>query len=222
MKKIIFLSFATAAILHSHAQIGITAGMNLSKYSIKADPADLTDRKAVVSWNAGLHYRQSISKIAALQPELAWTGKGGQAYPTYPIGYTGPMKYVNRLGYLQLTLPVMLDLSLPSMDDNDNFRIDIGAGPYAAALLKATVTAVEFDDSKAASNYTIGNDATDGFKRMDYGIRYIAGFTLLQALGVHLQFDQGFRNIEPNPAYRAIKARNFSVNLSWQFGGTKD
>ncbi|MET0392561.1 MAG: outer membrane beta-barrel protein [Chitinophagaceae bacterium] len=222
MKKVIFLAFATTAIIHSHAQTGITAGMNLSRYSIKADAADLTDRKAIMSWNAGIYYRKPLSKIAALQPELAWTGKGGQAYPFYPIGYTGPMKYVNRLGYLQLTVPVMLDLSLPSMDDNDNFRIDIGAGPYAAALLKATATAVEFDDSKATSDYTIGKDASNGFKRMDYGMRYIAGFTMLQSLGAHLQYDQGFRNIEPNPAYRAIRARNFSVNLSWQFGDKKD
>lgn len=222
MKKILLLAFTTLSIIYSHAQIGITTGMNLSRYSIKTDPSDLADRKAIISWNAGLWYRQSISKIVAFQPELAYTVKGGQVYPFYPIGTTGPMKYANRLGYLQLTVPVMLDLSLPSMDDNDNFRLDLGAGPYAATLLKATVTAVEFDDSKATSDYTIGKDASDGFKRMDYGIRCIAGFTLLKTLGVHLQFDQGFRNIEPNPAYPAIKARNFSVNLSWQFGGKKD
>jgi hypothetical protein len=222
MKQLSLIILVSMFFTAAHSQISITAGLNLSKYSYHADPSDLSARKAVAAFNAGLNYRKLLSEKISLQPEFSFTQKGARKYPTYPIGFTGPMKYVNRFSYLQLAVPVMASLGLSDMDDESNTKFEFGAGPYVAGLIKATVTAVEFDDSKTTTNYSIGSSSSDAFRRLDYGLRVMTGFRLLRSIGIHAQYEMGLKNIEPNPSFKPIKNRNFSLNLSWMFGRTND
>ncbi|MET0465460.1 MAG: porin family protein [Chitinophagaceae bacterium] len=222
MKQLFLIILFTVCYASAHAQVSVTAGMNLSKYSYPADPAELSSRKAIAAFNAGVKYRKPLSEKISLQPEFGFTQKGAQKYPAYPIGYTGPMKYVNRLNYLQLAFPVVASFTLSDMDEEGDPKFEIGAGPYLAGLTKAAVTIVEFDDSKTTSRYSIGSSSAAAFRRMDYGLRVATGFRLPRSVGIHLQYEIGLRNIEPNRAFKTIRNRNFSLNLSWMFGHGKD
>ncbi|MCG2613346.1 PorT family protein [Terrimonas sp. NA20] len=209
--------FATA-----HAQVSVTTGLNLSKYSYPADPADLSSRQTIAAFNVGLRYRNPLSEKVSLQPELGFTQKGAVKYPAYPIGFTGPLKYVNRLSYLQLSLPAVASFSLSDTDDEGEPKFEVGAGPYVAGLVRAAVTIVEFDDSRTTTKYSIGSASSDAFRRLDYGLRAVTGFRLLRSVGIHIHYEIGFKNIESNPALKPIRNRNFSLNLSWMFGHTKN
>jgi hypothetical protein len=222
MKQLSLISLLTVFFVTAHAQLSVTGGLNLSKYSYPADPGDLSSRKAIAAFNAGLRYRKPLSEKISLQPEFGFTQKGARKYPTYPIGFTGPMKYVNRLSYLQLAVPAVASFSLSDMDEEGDPKFEIGAGPYVAGLMKAAVTIVEFDDSRTTTRYSIGNSSSAAFRRLDYGLRAVTGFRLLRSIGIHVHYEIGLKNIEPNPAFKPIKNRNFSLNLSWMFGHTSD
>jgi hypothetical protein len=217
MKNVLILLLFAGFGLQSQAQVGITAGMNLAKYTYKQDPTDLTSRKALMSYNVGIHYHQAISEKWFVLPELSYTTKGARNYPSYPIGYTGPMKYLNRLNYVQLAAPVMLSVPLTDGLDDNATTFEIGGGPYIGVLTKATLTSVEFDDSKSTQQYKIGNKSSDGFKRTDYGLQFITGTRIFSKIGVHFRYEFGLNNIEPNTANKQIKNRNASLNVSWLF-----
>ncbi len=206
MKK----SLYTAALLllssSVFAQMGITAGMNLSKYHFGEKRFE-EDRKQILTGNVGLQYKKIVTEKLFLLPELGYTQKGTTVYYSYPIGYTGPMKIVNRLNYIQLTLPAYLTLPL-----SDEYDFEIAAGPYLAYLLGATQKTVEFDDSSTKDKF-----AEDAFKKTDIGLHLATGLRLGKKLGMHFRYDLGLININGIPNTPSVLNRNFSINMSWIF-----
>lgn len=210
MKKIYFTIAIFILSLNAFAQIGITAGLNLAKYSYSEESFNV-ERKSLMSYNFGIQYKKSLSEKFYLLPELEYTVKGANVYMSYPIGETGPMKNTNKLNYLQLTLPVMGAFAL---DDEGTYDFEIGLGPYAGYLLSAKQKVEEFDGSTSESKFS-----SDALKRMDYGLQFSTGFRMSKQLGLHFKYDLGLANIEPESGNPAIKTRNFSINLSWIFSG---
>lgn len=206
MRKNSLLAFVMMISVCSFGQLGISAGLNISKYAYSEKTFDI-DRKAVMAYNFGVQYKISISETVYLLPELGYTVKGANVYFSYPIGYTGPMKYTNRFNYLQLIVPAIAALPI-----NDELDYEIGAGVFAGYMLNGRSKIEEFDGSTSERKFVSGD-----LKRMDYGLHLATGFRLGKKLGFHLKYDLGLANIEPNSSNPTVRTRNLSVNFSWLF-----
>lgn len=205
-KALLTLLTTTACITASHAQIGITAGMNLAKYSYSEVRFDV-HRKSILAYNFGVFYKKELAGKLSLLPALNYSLKGARVYYDYPIGFTGPMKNVNKIRYLQFTLPAIITFPI-----SDEIDFEIGGGLFAAYLLKASQKTVEFDDS-----YVISDFARGDFKKMDVGLHFTAGFRMDKKLGFHFSYDLGLANIQGVANSPAVKTRNFSINITWLF-----
>lgn len=205
-KALLTLLIIIACITASYAQIGITAGMNLAKYSYSEVKFDV-HRKSILAYNFGVFYKKELAGKLFLLPELDYSLKGSRVYYDYPIGFTGPMKHVNKFQYIQFTLPALI--ALPVSDEID---FEIGGGLFAAYLLKATQKTVEFDDS-----YVVKDFARGDLKKMDAGLHFTAGFRMSKKLGLHLSYDLGLANIQGIANSPAARTRNFSINMNWLF-----
>jgi len=206
MKKSTITLIFTIAYLASYAQIGIKAGLNLANYTYAESSPDV-HRKSLMAYNFGIQYKKELSEKLYLLPELGYTHKGSRVYYDYPIGYTGPMKNINKFQYIQLTLPTIIALPI-----NDEYDYEIGGGLFAAYLTKATQKTVEFDDSYETRNFT-----PDATKKMDVGLHFTTGFRMGKILGLHASYDLGLTNIQGHSTDPIAKTRNFSINLSWIF-----
>lgn len=206
MRKLIVTLFLSILYMESHAQLDLTAGMNLAKYSYSEQKFDV-HRKSVLAYNFGIQYKKGLTEKLYLLPEISYSLKGSRVYYDYPIGFTGPMKNVNKFHYLQFNLPTVL--AMPVSDDID---FEIGGGLFLAYLLKATQKTVEFDDTYVQRDY-----AKSTLKKMDVGLRFTTGFTMGKKLGLHINYDLGLSNIQGHTSDPIAKTRNFSINLSWLF-----
>ena len=209
LSAIIAIAFCGAV----NAQLGITGGGNLAKYKVDDDG----DRQGVFAWNAGLFYRiKSKHSNIVVQPALTYTGKGAEKFTE--IDVTEPIeKYINRLSYLQLSVPIMYNIS-GDLGGDANVGIDFGVGPYVGRLLKASYTAVPYDEGpNIKSDYKIGNSNSDDFKSMDAGLTFMAGFKIA-GLGMYLQYDLGLSNVNPVSNTPSIKTRAIMFNVFIGFG----
>jgi hypothetical protein len=206
MKKSILTLILGLLCLASTAQFGITAGMNLASYSYAETRFDV-HRKSLLAYNAGLIYKKELSGKAFLLPELNYALKGARVYYDYPIGFTGPMKNVNKFQYVQLNLPVVLGLPL-----SDEVDYEIGAGLFAACLVNAAQKTVEFDGSYQTRDFAAGD-----LKKLDTGLHFTTGFRMSKIVGFHFTYDLGLMNIQGHSYDPVAKTRNFSMGMSWLF-----
>ena len=206
MKKLILTISLIGLTFGAFAQLGLTAGMNLAKYSYTETQFDV-HRKSILAYNLGVQYKKVLSEKLLLLPELNYSLKGSRIYYDYPEGFTGPMKNVNKFQYLQLNVPVIVAIPL-----TDEIDYEIGGGLFAAYLLKATQKTVEFDDSYVTENFASGD-----LKKMDAGLHITTGFRMGKMLGFHLRYDLGLMNIQGIDGAPAARTRNFSINMSWLF-----
>ncbi|WP_316791676.1 porin family protein [Pedobacter frigoris] len=206
MKKLILTISLIGLTFGAFAQLGIDAGVNLAKYKYAETTFDV-ERKTIMSYNFGLQYKKSLTEKLYLLPELSYTVKGTRIYYIYPIGFTGPMKRLNRLNYIQLTIPAIVALPV-----NDEYDFEIGAAPFLGYLSGGKSETVEFDDSTSERKF----NSTD-FKKMDAGLQFLIGFRLSKKLGFHFKYDWGLANVQYEVADPNIKTRNVSFNMSWIF-----
>ncbi len=96
----------------------------MAKYKYAEEVFDV-HRKTILSYNFGIQYRKSLTEKLYLLPELGYTVKGTRIYYDYPIGYTGPMKRINHLNYIQLAVPVVLAIPI-----SDGCDFEMGTGPF--------------------------------------------------------------------------------------------
>lgn len=206
MKKLILLCFLLGSTLCSFGQLGLTGGLNIAKYNYSGAKNGVA-HKPLLAYNFGVNYRTDLTGQLFLLPELSFSLKGAQAYYEYPLGYTGPMKNVNKFGYLGIQLPAIFSFPLGGQID-----YEIGGGLYAAYLLKATQRTVEFDGSSATRDFPSGD-----ISKLDAGLHFTTGLKISKRLGLHLSYSPGLMNIEKQKAQLAVRTSNVSVNMSWSF-----
>jgi hypothetical protein len=206
MKKLILTISLIGLAYGAFAQFGLTAGMNLAKYTYTETQFDV-HRKSILAYNFGVQYKKELSEKLFLLPELNYSGKGSRIHYDYPEGFTGPMKNVNKFQYIQLNVPALVAIPL-----TDEIDYEIGGGLFAAYLLKATQKTIEFDDSYVTENFASGD-----LEKMDVGLHFSTGFRMNKMLGFHLRYDLGLMNIQGVEGSPAAKTRNFSINMSWLF-----
>ncbi len=206
MKHLFYFAFVLVLSYSAKAQIGITTGMNVTKYKISQGSTSYK-RKSIIEYNIGLFYR-TPGKNLCIQPTLAYTIKGAK---NDNLPYTSTVYYYrNKLQYIQASLPVMIH----GGDRTGDFYF--GIGPYAALLTAGKSKAVDYDDNETTTKFKIGNSDSSDFKPVDMGLNFIMGFRVY-SVGMSLQYDLGLANIDPI-ADQKIKTRNFSMNLLFYLG----
>ena len=206
MKKILMTLLVAASSVTVYAQLGVTAGLNIAKYTYNNG----SQKKSLTSFNGGLVYRTALDKDFKWQPELTFSGKGAVSIPP---ATSGVAKYKNKLGYIEFASPFIYNTNFGG---DDNLTFDVGVGPYAAYLISATNNAEKIDGTKTKRDFGIGSGTTDEIKAMDFGLTYVVGAIIQKNIGIHLKYDQGLRNLEPNYAVK-WHTGNFALNLTYYF-----
>ncbi|HWB26394.1 MAG TPA: porin family protein [Chitinophagaceae bacterium] len=207
-KTFLALIAVTLVYITCPAQFGILGGVNFSKYEY------VSDRKALISWNAGLLYRiAKSSSTFAMQPQLTYTGKGAIKYPEIDPN-NDILKYTNHINYLQLSVPFIIS---PKLDDEGTLRFDIGAGPYVANVVSAKSSAESYEGETTTSDFKVGSSSTDDFKPFDAGITMMAG-TRIGNISFNVQYDLGLLNVNPVTTAPPLKMRAFMFNMLVYFG----
>ncbi|RYY93378.1 MAG: PorT family protein [Chitinophagaceae bacterium] len=207
MKKLSFVLLLISSGFLAQAQMGITGGVNIAKYSY------VSDRGPLLTFNAGLLYRKALAGRLVWQPSLTYSVKGAVVYPEIPIGSTNPNeKYENRLGYVQLAMPFYA-----GSDVGDAFRFDIGAGPYVAWLAQAKQTQKRYDGTEEKVSFRIGGKDNADFRPLDAGLRFGTGFVMGERLGFHVLYDLGLYNVNASSHQPALKVRTWSLDFSYYF-----
>lgn len=207
MKKIILTILVAVTSASVYAQLGVTAGLNMAKYSYNNG----SSRKALTSFNAGLLYRTDLGKDFKWQPELAFSQKGARSFPANsPVGV---VKYTNKLNYIELSSPFIYNTNFGGAAD---YTFDFGVGPYVAYLVGGKNIGEKADGSKTKRDFDIGNDTGNQFKPIDAGLTFITGVIIKKQYGVHLKYDSGLRNLEPTYSAK-LKTGNFAINFTYFF-----
>ncbi|HVX52635.1 MAG TPA: porin family protein [Chitinophagaceae bacterium] len=198
---------ATLFYVTCPAQFGITGGVNFAKYDY------VSDRKPLISWNAGLVYRAGHeNSMLAVQTQLTYTGKGAIKYPDIDPN-NDILKYTNHINYVEFSMPFLFTPKL----DEDFIRFDLGVGPYAAMITKATSTGETYEGDASTYDFKIGSSSSDDFKPFDAGLTFIAG-TRVGKINFNVQYDLGLVNVNPVTSAPPIKMRAFMFNTIIYFG----
>ncbi len=199
MKYILIAFLLTSFTIAANAQLGFTGGINFTNYIYKVKSVKQS-RNSIIAYNVGLVYRTKGKKFC-LQPEVDYSVKGTRNYDT-PFT-SGLDYYLNKLNYLQFTLPVVRKWVLVK-----GISVDLGLGPFGGYLLNATSKAHSFAGGNKTTNFKIGNDSASAFRRMDGGITFLFGCKM-QHVGFYLLYDLGLANVDP-AKNAVIKTRRYS------------
>ncbi len=201
------LLIVIAALLsgHSFAQLGIQVGWNTTNYSLKNN--GVKDKRSLI-WgvNAGAMYRIGIIKKLAVQPELLFSQKGAVNNNLGSSYTSGVSRWVNKLNYVELGVPVLFRMKLLTKS-----TFDMGAGPYIATLVSAKSRIEYLNGDKKKDEFKIGSDATDDFKRMDMGYKLYMG-AKLSHVNFSMCYARSISDISPT-ATQTVKNGCFSLNF---------
>jgi hypothetical protein len=191
-KKAVFTAIACISMLTAYAQngndsernyqskFGIKGGLNVSRLGVSNDRVE--EEKLRVGGNAGLFAYVSGNKLFGLQIEAQYSGKGA-GIKKFKDSYGVTTDKVNfNLHYIEV--PVFLKVNLGP--------IGLGAGVYAAYLMKANVSRINYrDDVPTVQRYNLNEDdfhrvdvgglldLSVNVKAVSIGARYTAGFEKL-------------------------------------------
>ncbi len=155
----------------------------LNVYNINNDNNSEYDSK--LGFHAGLIGHIHLTRQFAVQPELVYSVQGAK--------YTnGGIESKLNLGYINI--PVLLQY----MFDN-GFRLQ--AGPQIGFMLNAKT---EIGDVKT--------DVKDGFKTVDFGLGFGAGYVTPSGFGIDARYNLGLSNINENDAVKSTN-RGFQAGV---------
>ncbi len=102
MKRLILVLTFVALAATSFSQVGLQVGLNTTSYRLMRSGSH--DARGInFTYNAGLVFRLPGKRIC-LQPSLLYSMKGAINNNTAD----SVLKYINKLGYLELTVPVLI------------------------------------------------------------------------------------------------------------------
>ncbi len=166
MKKILFsLLLSTSLVIAAHAQFGVNAGLNISRFH----GDDIHDNfKSKVGFHFGAFYQIPVSNGISVQPEVAYSAEGAK------VSGDGSSGSYN-LGSLNLAALFRY-----------NFQggFNLATGPQYGILLSAK-------EKEDGDSY----DAKDSFKGGNFAWAFTAGYDLPTGLGFYARYNLGLANI---------------------------
>ena len=209
-----------------HLGVGIRGGWNMANMTID-NAGDVSDKRMLNSWNAGVYLDAPLCPFLSIQPGLFVSGKGSK----YNIlGTSGSENYTEvKRNPIYLELPVNAVVKAPIAP---GIHLFVGAGPYVAMGIAGNNTTEGMNLGASFSNsssitYSNDNPATgsngntfDGnMKRWDFGLNGLAGIEI-RHLTLSANYGLGLVNVQPganNTNNYKYENRVFSLNVGFQF-----
>lgn len=178
---------ALPTVLHAQ-RVGVTIARTQTDI-VSHDKSGGTSHPDRTSFGAGITYRQPLSKLISLQPELLWINKGinRRSQPTRELGY--------------LELPVLLRISALA---NPGYRFSpaFSFGPTVAFLARCNIAGLN-GASQSACERNVALPSTEDLRvpRFDAGL--MAGLGLEgrsrdgTIFGIEGRMERGFVDILP-------------------------
>ena len=213
MKNLFLLAaFITVTLTAGAQNLAVFGGINLSNYKYKLNGTKL-DRNNVFGFHLGLMSDVKLGGSKDLsfgvQPSLIYTGKGAE---NTNVGISN-LKSVNRLNYVQLTLPVSYFFG-DIKGSKDDAVIYGGVGPYVAYAISGKQKLEDLDGNITKTKFDMGNNAGDDFRSTDMGLSITGGAKII-GLVFHVQYDLGLKNINPEAYNGTIKNRNLMLSIGY-------
>lgn len=226
-KKIYIFSiilFLVSIQTFAQVRFGIKAGFNLANMTDKDKNGTYSnDYQMKEGFHLGVTAEYSISSNFSFEPGLLYSSKGFTK-PEYKAGIGGhtvdepEIKITSN--YLEIPINAIYKINLGGV------KIFMNAGPYLAyaisGKLKANKIWFGVNEDQTERKLKIGNQATDDFKALDYGLNAGAGVEI-KKITVGLQYSLGLANIAPsNDISYTLNNKVISFSLSYKFGHKSD
>jgi len=231
MKKTILTVFAAVCAFTASAQFsepnkptfGIKAGVNFASVSVTQQGSSANyGSGTLTSFSAGAFADLPIGTNFSIQPGLYYSGKGYNVKANFNLGedFNVSAEETVKLSYIQLPLPLLYNAS------NSAGKFFFGAGPYAAAAIKAKgkasgVIDIDLGEEQMSGSDEDEQDLTIGkngdVKRLDYGVTGLVGFRLNNGLLISANYDLGLANIYNTDDTQKMKTRTIGVSLGFSF-----
>lgn len=180
---------------------GVKGGLNIANMTVD-NAGNVSDKRAVASFNVGVYTDFALLPVLSLQPGLFLNGKGSK----FTIGDDGSSNYtIVKSKPLYLELPVNLVVKIPLMN---KVKLFAGAGPYVAYgitgknITEGKLLGLSFsnDDNINFSNDDLnGNNGTayeGSLKHFDAGLNVLAGIEISH-FTLNANYGYGLFNIKP-------------------------
>ncbi|MWB94674.1 outer membrane beta-barrel protein [Flavobacterium sp. GA093] len=180
MKKIIMTAAAVLAFAYTNAQevkFGVKAGLNIANQT-----GDVVGTESLVGFHVGGFAEIKLTDKFSIQPELLYSAQGAKydfSEPEFDSFEEGKLK----LAYLNI--PVMAKFYV-----TEKFTVE--AGPQIGFLLSAKD---DYSGSFMGESYSENEDVKDGYKSIDFGVNFGAGYDFTENLSVGLRYNLGLSNI---------------------------
>ncbi len=194
MKRILFVMvvmaiLGTTNVNAQDVKFGAKAGINLAHLRGERETSNIR-----TSVHFGLVAEYKFNEQFAIQPELLYSGQGGEEKGTL-IG--ADIKITNKLDYLNL--PVMFKYYVTE-------RFSLQAGPQLGILLSSKV--------KASKGSSSAEEDIEGVKSVDFGFNLGLGFKVNKNLFFDARYNLGLNNIaEEGDA----KNGTFQISVGYMF-----
>lgn len=203
---------------HAHAQLGVSAGMNLATMVTRTN---LPERKASANSRSGyqvsIFYEKQLSERFSVVPELSFSRQSvGLKLEDYHLS-DGAYAAQYQLGLSYLNMPVLLRATFG--------KFYLEAGPQLGLQVAAHEQGAEEKGSIAGSReYTIDRPATDRYRRLDVALSAGVGVKLPAGFGLGIRASAGLLPLtgeQPTHRheYRApLRNQVVQASLSYQLG----
>jgi opacity protein-like surface antigen len=202
MKKITLSIVAVLAFGFANAQevkFGAKAGLNVSTFT-----GDVDDASSRVGFHVGGFAEIKLSDKFSVQPELLYSAQGVK-YDTSGAGFSEE----NKINLAYLNIPVMAKYYVAE-------KFSLEAGPQIGFLLSAKN---DFSYSAFGESDSGKVDIKDGYKSIDFGVNFGAGYDFTENLSVGARYNLGLSNIAKNEEGDNSKVKNsvFSLSVGYKF-----
>ena len=203
MKKVLLSAVAVMAFMSVSAQetrFGVKAGANLSTFTGDADGV-----KSLVGFQVGGFAEIKLTDKFAIQPEVLFSTQGGK-YKESALGYSQE----DKLNLSYLNVPVMAKYYVAE-------KFSVEAGPQIGFLLSAKD---KYEYSGPDGSDSGKEDIKDGFKSIDFGVNFGAGYDFTENLSLGLRYTLGLSSVADTPdefedfGFGDITVRNSNLALA--------
>lgn len=202
MKKVLLSAVAVMAFMSVSAQetrFGVKAGANLSTFT-----GDVEDAKSLVGFHVGAFAEIKLTDKFAVQPEILFSTQGAKNEES-GAGFSSE----DKLNLSYLNIPVMAKYYVAE-------KFSLEAGPQIGFLLSAKD---KYEYSGPGGSDSGKEDVKDGFKSIDFGVNFGAGYDFTENLSVGLRYNLGLSNIADGDDAGDAKVKNsvFSLSVGYKF-----
>ena len=213
MKKLFIVSAICIAFQFNSAaqkaRFGITAGVAFSNYAMKFNGVSVSG-KSMTGFTAGLLGDIPLGKFFSLQPAVHFVQYGTLVESVFSNNSIRDEVKVNGI-----EVPVNCVYNIPA----GKGRVYLGAGPAITFHLTGKRKSYDIYDGDSEKVFVFGSDENADMKKTNIGANFIAGYCFSNGLTASLNYNIGFKNLEPGTSSdESTKSHYFGIRIGYFIG----